>query len=189
MLERAAGLSLTACVACLAFLVAACPAQAQLKSGAPSTAVEDSLKTFLRSYLSDSPGDVDETTQYSAAFVDLSGNGKQEVIVYVSGRSWCGTGGCRTLILARKGSSYREVTHITITWLPIRVLKTSSHGWRSISVHVAGGGIRPGYDAELRFDGTTYPSNPAVPPALPLAATVAGEVVLSGWEKVTPLYP
>jgi len=173
--------------ACLAFLVATCLAQAQQQPSVPSSAAEDSLKTFLRSYLGTFPGGA-KTAQYSAAFVDLSGHGKQEVIVYVSGRDWCAGGGCEALILARQGASYRVVTKTTITWPPIRVLRSTSHGWRNISVWVRGGGVRPGYEAELRFDGTTYASNPSVPPARPLAGKMAGEVVLSGSEEATPLY-
>jgi hypothetical protein len=189
MLERASGLRFTVRTACLAFVLAACVAQAQMKSGAAPLAEVDSLKTFLQSYLRSLNPDFDKTTRYSATFVDLSGEGKKEVIVYASGRGLCGTGGCRTLILARKGSSYRVVTHITITRPPIRVSKNTSHGWRNISVWVGGRGINPGYEAELRFDGTTYPSNPTVPPARPLSAGATGEVVLSGSEEGTLLYP
>ncbi len=192
MFARVPQFSLTARLAwmvCSALLVAACLAQAQQQPAASPTTAEDSLKTFLQSYLRSLDPDFDKTTRYSAAFVDLSGDGKMEVIVYASGRGLCGTGGCRTLVLAREGSSYRVVTHITITWLPIRVLKTTSHGWRNISVWVGGGGINPGYEAELQFDGTTYPSNPTVPPARPLAAKAAGDVVISGSEEGTLLYP
>lgn len=187
MLERVSGLSFTAWIVCSAFLATACLAKAQQPAAPPSTA-EDPLKTFLRSYLAAPPRYEDKTTRYSAAFVDLAGHGKQEVIVYVSGEMWCGSGGCHTLILAPKGSSYRVVTETTITWLPVRVLKSTSHGWRNIGVHVAGGGV-DGHEAELRFDGTTYSSSPTVPPARPLSAGATGEVVLSGSEGGTLLYP
>jgi hypothetical protein len=176
-------------LACSALLATACLVKAPLRSGPPSLAAEESLKTFLKSYLRTFPGRDDPTARYSAAFVDLNGDGKPEVIVYISGRNWCGTGGCPTLILASMGSSYSVVTHITITRPPIRLSKNLSHGWRNISVWVAGGGIDPAYQAELRFDGVTYPSNPTVPPARPLAAKAVGEVVISGSEEGTPLYP
>jgi hypothetical protein len=105
------------------------------------------------------------------------------------GRDYCGSGGCNCLVLARKNSSYEVVTKITITQTPIRVLDSVSNGWRSLGVGVRGGGIQPGYEAELRFDGKTYPRNPSVPPARPLKTAVAGEVVIESEQNATPLYP
>jgi len=176
-------------VTCPALLTAAFFAQAQRGPAAPPSTVENSLKTFLRGYLAAPPRSEDKTTRYSAAFVDLNGDGTPEAIIHVTGRQWCGSGGCHMLILARKGSSYRVVTETTITRPPVRVLRSTSHGWRNIAVWVEGGGIQPGYEAELQFDGTTYPSNPTAPPARPLAGNVAGDVVLSGSEDGTLLYP
>ncbi len=176
-------------IACLAFLAGACLAQVQQQKAAPPSAAEDSLKTFLRSYLRTFSGGDDKTTRYLAAFVDLSGGGKREAIVYVSGQTWCGSGGCTTLVLARKDSSYRLVTDIAITRPPVCVLTNRSHGWRNISVWVGGGGINPGYEAELRFDGKTYPENPSVPPARPLAGNAEGQVAISESGEGTLLYP
>ena len=42
-----------------------------------------------------------------------------------------------------------------------------------------GGGIQPGYEAELRFDGKTYPANPSVPPARPLKGKPEGEMLIA----------
>ncbi len=119
----------------------------------------------------------DDTTRYPHAFVDLDGHGP-EVIVYIEGRDWCGSGGCNTLVLAPQGPSYRVVSSITITRPPIRVLAARSHGWHNIAVWVAGGGIRPGYEAELPFNGKTYALNPSVAPARRLAPKAPGQVVL-----------
>ena len=94
-------------------------------------------------------------------------------------QSWCGTGGCTTLILAPRDSGYELVTKITITRRPIRVLDSKTNGWRDLSVIVGGGGISP-YEAKLPFDGKTYPSNPSMPPALRIDAETAGKVVLQG---------
>jgi hypothetical protein len=65
----------------------------------------------------------------------------------------------------------------SIVQLPIRLLPTSTRGWRDIGVTVAGGGINPGYMARLRFDGRRYPSNPSVPPAIPMRRTT-GKVLI-----------
>lgn len=82
------------------------------------------------------------------------------------------------MVLAPQGPSYRVVSSITITRPPIRVLAARSHGWHNIAVWVAGGGIRPGYEAELPFNGKTYALNPSVAPARRLAPKAPGQVVL-----------
>jgi hypothetical protein len=46
-------------------------------------------------------------------------------------------------------------------------------------VWVQGGGIQPGYEAELRFDGNAYPSNPSVIPARPLVNRPHGQIVIA----------
>jgi hypothetical protein len=60
--------------------------------------------------------------------VDLNGDGAPEVIVYVSSKAWCGSGGCTMLILAREKSTFRIITRTTITRPPIRILKSKSQG-------------------------------------------------------------
>ena len=157
------------------------PVQAGATGAAPSAA-EASLKQFLQSL------DKDKTTRYVAAFRDLNGDGIPEAIVYLIGSEWCGSGGCNTLILTRNDSSWRTVTEISITQLPIRVLTNTSHGWRSLGVWVQGGGIRSGYEAELRFNGKSYPRNPSVPPARQLKEKPAGEVVIASERGATPLW-
>jgi hypothetical protein len=168
--------------------MAAVFAQVQGPQPTASSAEEDSLKTFLQNYLRTSSSEINRTTRYSDAFADLNGDGRREAIVYVSGRGWCGSGGCNTLILAPAANSYKVIANITITWPPVSVLTQTSNGWRNISVGVGGGGIRPGYEAELRFNGKTYPMNPTVPPARPLADTTGGEVVIRSGEGSKPLY-
>jgi hypothetical protein len=110
-----------------------CLAQSQheLNSGARA-----SLESFLRDYLKDAHVGNDLSTRYSSALVDLSEDGTRDVIVYITGRTWCGSGGCRMLVLAAKRASYEFVTETTITRLPIRVLATKSHGWHDIGVWV-----------------------------------------------------
>jgi hypothetical protein len=176
-------------LACIAHSALPVATQAQKQPTARSSTPEDSLRRFLQNYLRMPVSGDDKTTRYFPAFVDLNGDGRQEVIVYVTGRSWCGTGGCVTLILARRDSSYRVVTRVTITRPPIRVLKDTSNGWRTISVWRVGGSPEPGYEAELRFDGRTYPSNPSVPPARQLTRKVTGKIVVPESEEGKLLYP
>jgi hypothetical protein len=171
-----------------ATLPVATQAQQQPVAAPPSPA-EDPLKVFLQNSLRKPRVDDDKTTRYFSVFVDLNSDRKNEAIVYLTGESWCGSGGCVALVLARKDSSYRVVTKISIARTPIRVLTAASNGWRNIGVWVQGGGIQPGYEAELRFDGKTYPSNPSTPPARRLAGSVPGKVVVPSSPDGKPLYP
>ncbi|HTX50911.1 MAG TPA: hypothetical protein VME40_16160 [Caulobacteraceae bacterium] len=114
---------------------------------------------------------------FRSAEADLRGDGKTEVVVYVTGPDLCGTGGCDTLVLERTRYGFRTVMDASVTRLPIRLLRTHTHGWRDIGVMVAGGGITSGYEARLRFDGRRYPSNPTTPPAQPLRR-VRGTIII-----------
>ncbi|HXB75255.1 MAG TPA: hypothetical protein VNY05_43885 [Candidatus Acidoferrales bacterium] len=131
----------------------------------------------------------DQTARYAAAFQDLDGDGKPEAIVYLAGRDWCGTGGCHTVILSYVGESWKVITRVSITRPPIRLLKSKSNGWYDLGVWVQGGGIQPGYEAQLRFDGEMYPENPSVPPAKQLGSNLPGTVMISASQTLTPLYP
>lgn len=168
---------------CSALVVINCLARTERKPDAPS-AVEESLKRFLQTVVHD------KTTRYASTFQDLNGDGIPEGIVYLTGSNWCGSGGCTTLVLTRTASSWRIVTKITITQPPIRILRNTSHGWRSIAVWVQGGGIQPGYEAELRFDGKSYPRNPSTPPARRMEGKPPGEVGISTAQvrDAMPLY-
>ena len=131
-------------------------------------------------------------TRYSVALADLNSDGRPEALIYAmsttesdSGPDLCGSGGCELDVLVLSKTGYRHVSTISVTRPPIRVLQTVSHGWRDIGVLVAGGGILRGYEARLRFNGTTYPLNPTVPPATRLAGAT-GKVVISSVPSLPP---
>jgi hypothetical protein len=167
-------------------LAATCLAQTGHRT---STAQQKSLKRFLQDDFKEPIAGEGKDTQYFPAFVDLKDDGTREVIVYLTGDDWCGSGGCTTLILAPKDSSYRVVTKITITRPPVRVLATKSRGWHDIAVRVQGGGIVQAYEAKLSFNGRFYPTNSSMPPARRLAENVAGEVVVPFTVQGSRLYP
>jgi hypothetical protein len=154
-------------------LVPASFAQSVPKQAEVSAQAKRSLRAFLQTF------DGDLKDRFVAAFADLNSDGRPEAIVYLTSNDWCGSGGCTTLILVPDGDSWRLLTKTPITRPPIRLLRTRSNGWRNIGVWVQGGGIQPGYQAELRFDGKTYPSNPSMPPARPLAGMAEGEMLIA----------
>jgi hypothetical protein len=172
----------------LMLLATCCVAQAQHQ---PNSKQDESPKRFLQDYLADSRSEDREPTRYSSAFVDLKDDGTQEVIVYITGSFWCGTGGCTTLILAPNSSSYNIVTKVFTTRSPIRVLQTKSDGWHDISVIERGGygGETPYlFEAKLSFDGKSYRMTPRNPPAPRLIEKIPGVVVIPATEMGLPLY-
>lgn len=150
---------------------------------------EKGLRAFLQHYLRRPPVAPDRTTRYSLVWADLKDDKSKYAILYITGQSWCGSGGCTLLIIAPDDSSYRVITKITIAHPPVRILASKSNGWHDIGVWVQGGGIPPGYEAELRFDGKGYPSNPSVPPARRLIGETPGQVVIVPSEDGELLYP
>ncbi|HTR37509.1 MAG TPA: hypothetical protein VMH80_16500 [Bryobacteraceae bacterium] len=116
--------------------------------------------------------------RFVMAFADLNSDGTPEAIIYLKSNDWCGSGGCTTLVLVRSADSWRVLAKISITRPPILILPAKSRGWHSLGVRVQGGGIQPGHEAELRFDGKTYPGNPSVPPARPIIGKIGGEILI-----------
>jgi hypothetical protein len=153
-----------------------CGVLAQVRGAEPSSA-EDKVRTFLMAYVT-SGGTTPSETRYADAFIDLNGDGVQEVVVYLDGRNWCGSGGCVTLVLTRVGNSYRSVCRVLATRPPIRALSRNNHGWRTLTAWVSGGGILNGYEAALPFDGRRYPISAAPPYAHPLMKNAAGVVII-----------
>lgn len=135
----------------------------------PRTPQMDSLRSFLQNYLKiKGPRKLvapyNQTTRYSYSKVDLSNKASDEIIVYVTGRAFCGSGGCDLLILQKNGSSFSVISKSSVAHLPIRVLPSKTNGWHDIGIWVEGGGILPGHVAALKFNGQKYPSNPTTVP-------------------------
>ena len=153
-----------------------------------------SLQEIVRSDLRQVRQDIRETTgrdpdiRYARAYVDLNGDGRDEALVYVMGPYVCGTGGCDLTIYRRRGRGWQDMGSLSIVHLPVRVLNSRHHGWRDLSVFVAGGGIQPGYQARIPFDGRAYASNPSVPPAQPLRNPGAGQTLIPPGEPGQPLF-
>ena len=112
------------------------------------------------------------------ARVDLNADGRDEVIVHVTGRDVCGSGGCLTLAFTPEGDGYRQIMRATVSRLPVGVAGSRSNGWSDLVVGVRGGGMDSGR-AVLAFDGSAYPSNPTVPPARPAPSGMAETILIA----------
>jgi hypothetical protein len=131
--------------------------------------------------------DTDSTTRYVEAFYDLNDDGHLEAIVYLIGDYWCGSGGCTMLVLSENGQSWKVVSTVKVTRLPIWVLDEKLNGWHSLAVQVSGGGIVKSYLSKLQFDGQSYPNNPTVPPAIQVTQP-SGKVLIGSAASAKPLH-
>jgi hypothetical protein len=69
----------------------------------------DYISEAIESVFGDSLGD---SVDFEIASVDLNDDGKDEVIVKVRGRDWCGSGGCTSHILQKSGEDgWKEIGH------------------------------------------------------------------------------
>ena len=141
-------------VACLAALCTIGTASAR-ESLHPCDA-RDGMPPRLEQFL-DAQG-IDLSDQW-VALADLDGDGREEALVYLHGRDWCGSGGCTLLVLQEHQGGWGRISQIPVTRLPVRLLERRRHAWRSLQVRVGGGGS-PAHDAVLDFDGHRYPGNP-----------------------------
>ena len=99
--------------------------------------------------------------EYRVAMYDLNGDSIPDAIVFVTDRSYCGSGGCRVLVFKGNRHGFAFVSESTISREPIYVLPETTHGWHSLVVTAYGGGL-PMKHALMRFDGKEYPLNPSL---------------------------
>lgn len=165
-------------------------AAAMCAAGGPSasddgqrTGAEARLRTSLQNYVLAKWGRPDWDTDYTARFVDLNGDGRREAVVLISGRFWCGTGGCPLWVLTARGRSWRMVTQAPIVRAPVRLLPSRSRGWSDLSAMLYVDGTQPLYEARLSVNGRLNPT------ITPLARPSSGQVILSESDRSEPLFP
>ncbi|MCS5692833.1 hypothetical protein NZK33_12675 [Cyanobium sp. FGCU-6] len=121
--------------------------------------------------------------RYTWSRVDLNGDGRPELVAQVLGPMFCGTGGCPLLIFREPSPGRLQLlTQMSLFKDPLIVAERRQNGWKELitRVRVDAG---HGYNAELPFDGRTYPTNPSVAPALPLRRPEPGTAYLAWNEK------
>ncbi len=166
----------------MAMLTALTCAALHLVASAAPLHGQSTAEESLRRFLEDHTGVLrlqDRSTRYFTVFVNLNNDAAEEAIVYLAGPRWCGSGGCTVLVLRREGDTFHVVTKITVMRPPVRVLAATRNGWHSLGVWVRGGGVSPGYEAILEFDGETYPVNPTIAPAHRSHRKEKGKIIIS----------
>lgn len=96
-----------------------------------------------------------QKARYLYARVDLNDDDIEEVIVYLLGSFFCGTGGCNLLILSEAEEGYRVVNSFPTSDLPLVAVRERSNGWNSLVLKVSGGGAPTEYVLHT-FDGEKY---------------------------------
>ena len=165
-------------------LATAAAVVASLWAGAAVAQTPPPEDQALIAYLRERAKEALDTTRYTAAITPDGGT----TLVYLTGPNWCGSGGCRLLVLDRTGETFRSVGEISVARAPIRLLEQQTHGRRDLGVYVAGGGITQGYEAAVPFDGRRYASNPTVAPAVRIE-DAPGETLIRADEQGRTLEP
>lgn len=93
--------------------------------------------------------------RYVYGRVDLNGDGREEVFVYLLGSFFCGTGGCDLLLFTDAGKGYSLVHEFPISRLPVIVSAERTAGWNDLWRPESGGGAAPSF-VRHSFDGTRY---------------------------------
>jgi len=117
-------------------------------------------------------------TKYQIAEIDLNGDKKKDALVLFQDSYWCGTGGCSLLVFTNKNNNFKLVSAISLVRDPVIVSETKTKNWRDIIVHVSGGGGES-KNVALKFNGSSYPTNPSLLKPLATNAKIQGTIVFS----------
>jgi len=93
---------------------------------------------------------------YQSFFHDLNNDDKDDLIVYLTDRDYCGSAGCTMLVFVNDGESFNFISRSTIVNPPIKVAKTTNEGWNTLVVSARGRGM-----VALDYTGEKYPLNPS----------------------------
>lgn len=121
----------------------------------PSPELEDALRRAEPDYRAEIVGD-GPRARYAWAEIDLDGDGTEEVLAYLLGPFFCGSGGCSLKVLRQDADgSYAEVASLPISRLPVHVAATETDGWRDLYRRESGGGAEPSVVHHV-WNGSTY---------------------------------
>src|SRR5262249_54138736 len=138
----------------------------RIKYVAAESKRDPSLEKALRLNGWCSGEDEETTVKYAYNKVDLNGDGKPELVVFVYGPSACGSGGCHAKIAKLEGNRYKIIGSQTLVQNPIVVTNKTTRGWKDIVFS-----SRYGYFL-CRWNGTNYPNGQnKVPPYTSISGT------------------
>ncbi len=125
--------------------------------------------------------------RYVYGRVDLNGDGREEVFVYLLGSIFCGTGGCNLLLFTQNRNGYSLINNFPISRLPVIVSAKRTKGWHDLIRLESGGGVKTSY-VRHAFDGRRYVKRER----MPADKAPDGKSYLTGelsFDKGIPLQP
>ena len=155
----------------------------------PDPALEKAIRQVEKDYtraVADAEGAVGRA-RYVYGRVDLNADGRSEVLVYLLGSFFCGTGGCNMLLFTETADGYQLVSRFSISRPPVVVSGQATKGWSDI-IYLQSGGGAPSSFVRFGFDGKRYVEKER----LPGEPVPAGRRQLGGeltFEKGIPLEP
>lgn len=120
----------------------------------------------------------DKNIRYYYNRVDLNDDGIPEVFAFLVGSFICGTGGCSAVIFKLENGEYKLLSRFSLVRNPVIISNTKTNGYRDIIMNGYGGGIQS-FFALIKYDGTTYPSNPSVQPKVEPGTKVDGIAIVA----------
>ena len=139
------------------------------------TESDEKLEKAIIDYL-DYDKNADGEIVYFYNYIDLNGDEKEEIFVYLLGDSVSGSGGSTALILEKE--DYKVISKFTLVQNPIIISEEKTNGWNNIIMSVSGGGVEPFY-VKLDFDGEKYLSNPSTAPKVEEGSVIEGTAIIS----------
>lgn len=107
-------------------------------------------------------GGTADPARYIHGRADLNGDGRAEVLVFLMGSFFCGTGGCNLMLFTEDKGRYTLVKDFPISRPPVIVSPQRTRGWNDLIRVESGGGAAPTY-VRHSFDGKTYVEAGRVP--------------------------
>ena len=99
------------------------------------------------------------STRYYYNYVDLNGDGAQEIFAVAVGMYTSGSGGDSALIAAQENGGLKLLQTFTVVHEPVIVSDGAAGGWRDLIVPYSGGGSESCYQV-LKHGGSGYPNVP-----------------------------
>jgi heat shock protein HslJ len=118
----------------------------------PDADLEAAIRDVFRDYRDQGAS---RPARYYYNRVDLNGDRRPDVIVYLTGQYFCGSGGCTILVFQSTGRGYRPIGTIPTSRHPIIITNSETNGWRDLVRPTSGGGASLNY-SWLRFQRGEY---------------------------------
>jgi heat shock protein HslJ len=130
----------------------------------PDPALEQAIRQVEKDYtraVTDAEG-AGGLARYVYGRIDLNADGRSEVLVYLLGSIFCGTGGCTTLIFTETPDGYRLVSEFSISRPPFVVASQTSKGWSDL-IYLQSGGGAPSAFFRFSWNGNRYVEKERLP--------------------------